>query len=223
MCLMCRAGFHAECETPAILKGDSTGELYTCCCYSNDEVSLPNAITVIDSRTAYKDNSDVRDATSTGRKRAVALYPIPSDGMECEWSGLSFAGGGTQPIIGCRPGTRIMAVKRNSDTSEGFRPGAVHHGPDKSTLNNEPDNVSRICVDCHNRWHALNDPFYARERPAEGAPYLPLSGVYAPLIRRGLPSGEELVLATAEELEWSDKYWSLTDKQRKVIPYRKAE
>jgi hypothetical protein len=37
---------------------------------------------------------------------------------------------------------------------------ARHHGPDKSTLNNEVGNVHRICDYCHNRWHTLNDEGY---------------------------------------------------------------
>jgi len=44
--------------------------------------------------------SDITDITSTGRKRAAMMYPIFKD-MKCEWSGLRFAGGGVEPIIGC--------------------------------------------------------------------------------------------------------------------------
>lgn len=104
-----------------------------------------------------KDAEDVADITSTGRKRADKMFPI-YEGMPCEWQGLLLAGGGVVPIVGCRSG---LATNR-------------HHGPNKSTLANWGGNLHRICVDCHNRWHARNDKFYAKERPA-GSFYLPLS------------------------------------------------
>jgi hypothetical protein len=110
-----------------------------------------------------KDPSKVKDLESTGRKRAARLYPIPKDGqpgfpMVCEWSGLLSAGGGINPIVGCRNGL-----------AEG-----IHHGPDKNTLNNFAVNVHRICDSCHNRWHTLNDRYYMATRPSGDIPYLPL-------------------------------------------------
>ena len=50
----------------------------------------------------------------------------------------------------------------------------IHHGPDKSTLNNERENISIICTFCHNRWHAANDKFYPQPRPVNGEMWLPV-------------------------------------------------
>lgn len=107
----------------------------------------------------YKDADSVTDTESTGRKRAAKLFPI-SEGMPCEWAGLKFAGGGVVPIMGCIPQANKVAKD-------------IHHGPNKSTLANFVGNVHRICSDCHNRWHSINDKFYASPRPV-GLEYLPL-------------------------------------------------
>lgn len=98
-----------------------------------------------------------KDARSTGRKRAAKLYPIEV-GQVCDWAWSKQCGGGISPIVGCtgRPAEHI------------------HHGPDKSTFNNDPSNISRVCTYCHNRWHAANDPFYDKSRPDNGEPYLPI-------------------------------------------------
>ena len=121
-----------------------------------------------------------KDARSTGRKRAAKLYGhLVNNGSVCEWAWKKHCGGGIVPIIGCtgRPAEHI------------------HHGPDKSTFNNERSNISLVCEYCHNRWHALNDPHYEKERPANGAPYLPR-----------IPEGgtlhllEEITEATREEV-----------------------
>lgn len=89
-----------------------------------------------------KEDASIRDAKSTGRKRAAKLYPLQAD-MPCDWRGLRFAGGGMFPIVGCKDGNQ----------------NARHHGPDLSTLNNQEGNVHRICADDHNSWHANNDAF----------------------------------------------------------------
>jgi hypothetical protein len=101
-------------------------------------------------------NKDFKDAVSTGRKRAAQLYPI-TVGQICKWAWHKQCGGGIVPIIGCtgRPASNI------------------HHGPDKSTLNNEPTNISVICSHCHNRWHVANDKYYPLPRPANGEEWLP--------------------------------------------------
>lgn len=98
-----------------------------------------------------------KDAISTGRKRAAALYPI-GVGQVCEWAWRKDCGGGIIPVFGCtgRPATNI------------------HHGPDKSTLNNARENISVICTFCHNRWHAANDKFYPQPRPVNGEEWLPI-------------------------------------------------
>jgi hypothetical protein len=57
---------------------------------------------------------------------------------------LLVIGGGNHPIVGCVSGVQE----------------ARHHGPDKSTSNNEEGNVHRICHRCHNRWHAANNEDY---------------------------------------------------------------
>ena len=129
-CLPCVAEFHEECSQ---LKDNQ------CCC----KVSGPSQL---DNKRGgpTKDDVEVTDPGSTGRKRAAVAYPI-TEGMICEWANLNFAGGGYYPIIGC-PGN--VATNR-------------HHGPDKNTLNNDEGNVHRICAFCHNRWHARNDSLYA--------------------------------------------------------------
>lgn len=90
-----------------------------------------------------KEDSEVKDPHSTGRKRAAVLYPI-EDGAKCEWRRLAYAGGGKRPIVGC-----VEGLQENR-----------HHGPDKNTLNNAEGNVHRICAGCHNLWHHLNDEDY---------------------------------------------------------------
>lgn len=94
---------------------------------------------------------ELKDAASTGRKRAAEMFPI-TVGMVCEWANLEHAGGGVSPIRGClgNPATDI------------------HHGPDKNTLNNskvswgvgEDENIHLICSQCHNTWHGRNDESY---------------------------------------------------------------
>lgn len=90
-----------------------------------------------------KRDATLKDQQSTGRKRAARLYPLNPD-ADCEWKGLSECGGGTRPIVGCVSGKQQ----------------ARHHGPDKSTSNNDEGNVHRICHRCHNRWHAANNKEY---------------------------------------------------------------
>lgn len=98
----------------------------------------------------------MRDPISTGRKRAARLYKI-EPGQVCEWAWKKNAGGGVVPILGCtgRPAVHI------------------HHGPDKSTLNNERENISLVCNFCHNRWHVANDKYYVEPRPQDNSEWLP--------------------------------------------------
>lgn len=105
------------------------------------------------------DASEMRNPVSAGRRRAAKIAKIPM-GYVCEWALLEYAGGGVVPIVGCAGNTAAD----------------LHHGPDKSTLNNEVGiNLHRICEFCHNRWHELNDPFYG-DRPADNLNYLPTDG-----------------------------------------------
>jgi hypothetical protein len=97
------------------------------------------------------------DQLSTGRRRAgreIAILP----GTICEWAWKSNVGGGVDPLeYGC--------TGREAEN--------IHHGPDKSTLNNDLSNVSRVCSHCHNRWHGRNNKYYHKPRPADGLPWLP--------------------------------------------------
>ena len=106
-----------------------------------------------------KEGKDMKDALSTGRKRAAEAIPDHElEGMICEWALLKEAGGGIHPIKGCHG---------NKATNR-------HHGPDKSTLNNErKKNLHAICAFCHNEWHAKNDNTYSGERPLDGSPWIP--------------------------------------------------
>lgn len=150
-CLYCNAGWHWECISP--VDQDAT---ILCCCSTKSEPKI------LGQRTPKPDEL-LKDVTSTGRKRAAQLKPI-KEGDICEWAGLLKAGGGAIPIVGCN----------------GRPAKAIHHGPDKSTVNNNLENLHKICTHCHNRWHTLNDPLYPNERPGQGKPYLPLSGECLP-------------------------------------------
>jgi hypothetical protein len=148
-----------------------------------------------------KDPNDVKDPTSTGRKRAAMVAPI-FDGMMCEWAGLKFAGGGVIPIVGCA-GNLISKTK-------GKGQGDRHHGPDKNVLNNAVGtNLHRICMVCHHRWHELNDPFYG-ERPDAGKIFIPTEDYYA---------HDSLTEADLDEQEESEEYWSLPVSQREGYPF----
>lgn len=100
---------------------------------------------------------EMLDPISTGRKRAARLYKI-APGQVCDWAWKKNAGGGVEPIWGCtgRPAVHI------------------HHGPDKSTLNNDREtNISIVCNYCHNRWHVANDKYYVEPRPKDNSEWLP--------------------------------------------------
>lgn len=154
-CLYCRLEMCFMCDEP-------TGEDPECCC--GGTYGLPDFIgrpkskrTPIIGRPVIEDGLDMKNAKDTGRARALDVAPIP-EGYICEWANLLYAGGGVVPIIGCIAG---LAEHR-------------HHGPDKGTLVNTVGvNLHRICTDCHNRWHVLNDPFYPSERPKAEREYYP--------------------------------------------------
>ena len=116
-----------------------------------------------------KQDHELGDPISAGRKRAAAKVKIKV-GTTCEWAFLKYAGGGVSPIVGCT----------------GYPASALHHGPDKSTLNNsrpedvgegEPYNLHAICVFCHNRFHVANDKYYgdngAIDRPIDNSTWVP--------------------------------------------------
>ena len=148
-CLDCGRGFCSLCgecnccaENPAgnVSEGGNSANRVS------DDVGKPKAKKKGKSgkRTRTpKRNDSLKDPHSTGRKRAAVLFPLESD-KPCEWQGKAFCGGGKFPIVGCFEGKQE----------------ARHHGPDKNTLNNSPQNVHRICHDCHNIWHSENDETY---------------------------------------------------------------
>lgn len=209
ICYGCMAGFHEECITPTAL----AYEHYTCCCWGKQPAN-----TVIPDEAVFrrqpKDADSIKDQTSTGRKRAVvaiAEWGRGVDGSVCEWAYLRSAGGGAIPIVGCS-GTIIREVKQTDEVGENESPRHIHHGPDKSTLNNAPENLHAVCASCHTRWHALNDPAYAKDRPDHGRPHIPLSG-------SAIPHDPDSK-ATELEQKFNDQFWSLSPSQRKTVPYR---
>lgn len=180
-CLPCSAQWHFECVDIQI---QAEGELtvgFLCCCSENNGPTVITPTPEAPNGRKLKDAESVRDITSTGRKRAAQVKPIEA-GMVCEWAGLKYAGGGVLPIIGCAG---------NLATN-------IHHGPDKNTLNNEWENLHRICATCHNRWHEQNDPFYG-ERPQDGTAFLPLSGEMKP--------HDPETKATEQEIADYEKKW----------------
>lgn len=178
MCLHCAAGFHDECESPT-----ASANIWLCCCPPETELvsSVRGGPT--------KEDDEVTDVESTGRKRAAIAYPIEVGKTVCEWKGLKFAGGGINPIIGCHGN---LASDR-------------HHGPDKSTLNNSAGNVHRICATDHNRWHTKNDEYYG-DRPPNGQPFLPREGTYK--------EHDSETKATLKEILNNEVSWSLRNKNK---------
>lgn len=203
VCLACKSGLHEECEAgfaETLAEGEecccggeyTLADEYTQMQRSTVEAAAPRAqrepkgvLTLGEGAEAVAeprkgdsgyihpdawlgtvDIGSLTDPMSTGRKRVVRMYPI-SGGQVCEWAGRKHCGGGPKPVIGCI----------NNPASD------QHHGPDKNTLNNEKasrgvgtmENVSIICAECHNAWHAANDPYYPDyDRSAQQAePWLP--------------------------------------------------
>jgi len=122
-----------------------------------------------------KTGSEMKDVLSTGRKRAAEKYGHLV-GQVCEWAWQKNCGGGTHPVLGC----------------SGRASTNIHHGPDKSTINNERDNISVICSFCHNLWHAKNDPYYGEARVDEGRPWTP-KGDFTPLSEREMVDPIEII------------------------------
>jgi hypothetical protein len=81
------------------------------------------------------------------------MYPLEVN-ADCEWKGLANVGGGRNPIVGCIGGKQTNR----------------HHGPDKTTTNNSPGNVHRICGRCHNLWHEWNDADFDPDIPHDPRP-----------------------------------------------------
>lgn len=221
ICPACRAENHAECYGEGGFSANNGADI--CCCFGESAfLAVPSptagAKSPAEIREAIskrggptKDPSDYKDGRSAGRKQAAVLRPI-NPGDMCDWAGLKFAGGGVIPIIGCR-GNTVSPVKIAAEALPHY-PGHRHHGPDKNTLNNSPDNLSVVCTECHSRWHALNNPYYDSVRPEPGIEYLPLADYV------GL---DKETKATEQDHIWNDTYWNLTQRQRELVPYRKQE
>jgi hypothetical protein len=198
VCLACKAGFHDECQD---MWDDRLASNQFCCCeglfniegntaYENfDEPEELEAY--FDGYTGSKNLDSYSDPISTGRKEAAKKFPI-KPGMVCEWAWLRYAGGGIEPIIGC----------------PGHPAEAIHHGPDKNTMRNVEGNIHRICAECHNRWHAANDPYYG-ERPTTPDGKIDASVPFHPLNTKGeridpLPH-DPVTLAPDEQIHAEDK------------------
>lgn len=207
VCFSCRLGYHDECIDP--LNADELGTL-DCCCGSVTSSALEPMSNPVGRPS--KDLADIKDKTSAGRKRAAQIAPI-FPGMLCEWAFLRNAGGGVQPIVGCQ-GNRIQ--EKGGDGAE-FLQGDLHHGPNKSTLENTPGiNLHRICASCHHRWHGLNDRAYGKDRPTAEAPWWPSGDfdVYA---------HDPVTEASADEYEASEAYWATRTEQRGAYPIPLAD
>lgn len=154
ICPPCNGSEHLFCLAPII-----SDEGVECCCVAFNAGTPVEFGGLKERGGQIKSAEDITDVQSTGRKRCALMYPF-EEGMICEWSNLRLAGGGVLPIVGCLD---------NKATNR-------HHGPDKNTLNNNSDNVHRICAFCHNYWHGQNDPYYGA-RPAGTEPFIPIGDV----------------------------------------------
>lgn len=184
ICTPCVVGFHHECFYIELGGSDEAVAFFVCCCSKDDTPTQTAKTNEGIFERALKEADQIKDPTSTGRKRAVLVKPI-REGDICEWAGLKECGGGVVPIVGCRG---------NLATN-------VHHGPDKDTLNNELVNLHKICATCHNRWHTVNDPFYPKVRPPGGTPFVPELLEMLQHNSELMASEEEIV---AHEKKWSD-------------------
>lgn len=177
-CVACLQGFTWECQwggdcdtVPKLTGYNVPLDQTVLNRRSIEDVELPDEDENEDEVTIREqDDSSLKDQQSTGRKRAAKLYPLDREAA-CEWAQHKSCGGGSYPIVGC----------------VGGKQQARHHGPDKNTLNNGKGNVHRICHDCHNRWHAQNNPGY-------------IWGANHP--------DHNPVLATPDELIKNQLYWS---------------
>lgn len=138
-CLACGRNFHEECNPPV-------GQEQECCCPTATLDSAPVGSSKGSGES--KERLGVRKpddeiGISAGRKRAAIEYVINRE-APCEWQGKAECGGGLHPIVGC-----ITGLQSNR-----------HHGPVKNTSRNERNNIHLICAQCHNIWHAKNDPVY---------------------------------------------------------------
>lgn len=135
MCFPCGRQLHSECRDP---KEEG------CCCttHMSSVFSSTGSTPPVDNEPKIRQLKE-NVTISAGRKRAAVLYK-PDGEKPCEWRNLSNCGGGLHPIVGCLDGYQKHR----------------HHGPDKTTTNNDRTNIHLICPTCHNRWHAKNNGPY---------------------------------------------------------------
>lgn len=143
-----------------------------------------------------KEVGEFGDQLAAGRKRALREFPI-APGTTCEWAWRKNNGGGIVPVFGCTGRTARH----------------IHHGPDKSVLNNDrSSNISIVCTFCHQLWHARNDKYYEEPRPEDGSAWLPYSE--RQVIHR-LDESERATIEETIEFELSiDREMSVADWER---------
>lgn len=107
-CAACAVGLYEECVNPTPVEGRE-GWIYPC----GWDVEDSRPVKQRESR--FLEPDELSNDTSAGRKRAAMAAPILT-GMECEWSGLKFAGGGVIPIVGC-DGNRLANATDPSTAS----------------------------------------------------------------------------------------------------------
>lgn len=209
ICRFCMVGLVEECINPK--EGHAPGWIIPCGGQIALEQGSDRVVEVKHRGGHIMDPDELTNDTSAGRKRAAMLAPI-LDGMMCEWAGLKFAGGGVYPILGCK-GNRIAKAKSNEQakTVGADEVGHIHHGPDKAVLNNAVGvNLHRVCSRCHNRWHALNDPEYAHDRPHVSFAYLPEHPYY---------DHDPMTRYTDEEYEKIEEWWAIPRSDRGPYPF----
>ena len=186
-CQYCVVGLFEECENPQEVEGG----FIIPCIEMFDQAEI--AAVKTGGGSGLKDPADIGDPLSTGRKRAAMVMPIMT-GMVCQWAGLKWAGGGVQPIVGCK-GNTLAEFKKNED---------------KPVLNNSPGmNLHGICSSCHHRWHELNDPSYESKRGDAHLQWLPSQPYY-----------DHDPFTKAEDYDHllSDEWWALAVKDRETFP-----
>lgn len=205
ICPACAAGFFEECVNPKAVEGDP--EWIIPCSFEFNTITGEAGPKGLVGRPP-SDPGAVTDPKSTGRKRAAMLAPILT-GQVCAWAGLRHAGGGVIPIVGCE-GHKLIEQKGGDSESELYQ-GDRHHGPDKNTLNNSVGmNLHSICVECHHRWHALNDPFYDESgRPGAQFPFVPTVDYYL---------HDPVTACTDEDVMLTEAWWDLPTKSRGEYP-----
>ena len=205
-CIPCVIGMHAEC-----IDSEPTEDGLIACCCGGTNIASFEAHQGGEVGRPMKEPSEIDDIRSTGRKRAAKIAPI-FDGMVCEWAGLKFAGGGVVPIVGCSGNTIATAKSTVEARSKGADSvGRLHHGCDKNTLNNTPGiNLHRVCEECHQRWHAMNNSYYEDTRPDAGQQWFP-----------GVPYflHDASTQATEQEISDSAEWWAGSTKTRGPYPF----